>query len=163
MMATSCGPEFGKVRVDGWRAPGRVAETPISQRLGTPKVTKTLRLAASLTLFALSRHCKNGGIGARTRSSHPQGSWRLPQDSRDLDAVRGGHPVTQLSITSWLLISNRSLSDFLAGTPTFVLVCLSSEADGYKGCVAYSRRPRSAIRVCCDLSSILALPEDRSP
>ena len=73
-----------------------------------------------------SRHRKNGGIRARTRCAHPQGSRRISQDSRDLDAVRGG--IWSLPSTySWLLTSNRSLSDFLAGTIHIIFgTCIKS-------------------------------------
>lgn len=40
-------------------------------------------------IFPLSRHCENGGIGARTSRTHPPGPRWLFEDPRDLDAVRG--------------------------------------------------------------------------
>lgn len=38
-------------------------------------------------VYPLSRHRENGGIRARTSRAHPQGSWGLFEDPRDLDAV----------------------------------------------------------------------------
>lgn len=38
-------------------------------------------------VYPLSRHRENGGVRARTSRTHPQGSWGLFEDPRDVDAV----------------------------------------------------------------------------
>ena len=78
-----------------------------------------------------------------------------------MDAIRGG--IQRLpSTNNWLLTFNRLLSDFHAGAPRIILSVYKKLKIG-QGCVAYSLRPCSAIRVCLWLSIALGRSDDRTP